>query len=644
MTATYHVPALSYPVQADLTLPGSKSQANRAILCAALADGMTTINNATPCDDVTVMVENLQKMGFDLEWVDKENGELKVKGSHIFSLTPDPSPDGRGEKKSPFPLRGKGLGMRVLDCHNAGTTLRFLTALACIVPGSWTITGDEHMRRRPIADLVAALASLGAEIEDTNGCPPVRIKGGSLRGGRVKLRATVSSQYLTSLLLIAPRLKEGLQIELDGQLASSGYVSLTKSVMADFGVTVHAAGNAFRVPPSSYKARPSGYVIEGDWSAAGVWLVFSALTGSNVSFTNLDPHSEQSDRWLGKAILTLRKPGDVAFDATLIPDQVMNLAVLAAFRNGKTRITGARNLRYKETDRLKVLTSELGKAGVNIEETDDGVIVRGNRGDRPFGLVSTPSARRRGELMAERRDQGNRSTSDTSVTSVPSVTSCALDPHDDHRMVMCFTLLGLLRGGISIANSGCVAKSYPGFFEDLERVLRAPKPIAIIGMRGAGKSHFGRRIAQRLKLKHLDADREFEKKFGPIRSFVETRGWPAFRKHEEEIVSYLLQPGVVLSCGGGAIESPKTREALKSRSIGIWVEARENELVKRLKSGKRPPLTKLPLHEEVRMLLKKRAPLYQEVTQIRIPAHLPFSRQIPYAVKKLESLIRRQLC
>jgi len=613
MNRIYKVPALNFSVESVLTLPGSKSQANRAILCAALADGMTIINNATPCDDVTVMVENLQKMGFDLEWVDKENGELKVKGSHIFSLTPDPSPDGRGEKKSPFPLRGKGLGMRVLDCHNAGTTLRFLTALACIVPGSWTVTGDEHMCRRPIADLTKALRSLGAEIEDTNGCPPVRIKGGSLRGGHVKLKATISSQYLTSLLLIAPRLKEGLQIELDGPLASSGYVSLTKSVMADFGVTVHATGNAFRVPPSSYKARPSGYVIEGDWSAAGVWLVFSALTGSNVSFTNLDPHSEQSDRWLGKAIETLRKPGDVTFDATLIPDQVMNLAVLAAFRNGKTRITGARNLRYKETDRLRVLATELRKAGVDIEEKDDGVAISGKLQASSFKLQVAP---------------------------------LSLNPHDDHRMVMCFALLGLLRGGISIANSGCVAKSYPGFFEDLERVLRAPKPkpIAIIGMRGAGKSHFGRRIAQRLKLKHLDADREFEKKFGPIRSFVETRGWPAFRKHEEEIVSSLLQPGVVLSCGGGAIESPKTREAIKSRSIGIWVEAPENELVKRLRSGKRPPLTKLPLHEEVRMLLKKRAPLYQEVTQIRIPAHLPFSRQIPYAVKKLESLIRRQLC
>ncbi len=606
MNRIYKVPALNFPVESVLTLPGSKSQANRAIICAALAEGTTIIRNALPCDDVAVMVENLQKMGFDLSWKDKNAGVLEIKG---------------GLPKS---LKLEALSLK-LYCGNAGTTLRFLTALACIVPGDWTVTGDEHMRRRPIADLTRALRSLGVEIEDTNGCPPVRIKGGSLRGGHVKLRAAISSQYLTALLLVAPRLKEGLQIELDGPLTSSGYVSLTKSVMADFGVAVHATGNSFRVSPSSYKARPAGFLVEGDWSAAGVWLVFSALTGSNVSFTNLDPHSEQSDRWLGKAIETLRKPGDVTFDATLIPDQVMNLAVLAAFRNGKTRITGARNLRYKETDRLKILTSELRKAGVDVVETEDGVIVRGNRGDR--------------------RDQGNRSTSDTSdtsVTSVPSATSCALDPHDDHRMVMCFALLGLLRGGISVTNPGCVAKSYPGFFEDLERVLRTPKPIAIIGMRGVGKSHFGRRLAARLKLKHADADRAFEKKFGPIRQFVQTRGWPAFRKHEEEIVSSLLQPGLVLSCGGGAIESPKTRAALKSRSIGIWIETSEKELVKRLKSGKRPPLTKLPLHEEVRMFLKKRAPLYQEVTQIRIPAHLPFSRQIPFAIKKLESLVRNR--
>ena len=586
MNSVFKVPALNIPVESVLTLPGSKSQANRAIICAALADGITTITNATPCDDVAVMVENLQKMGFDLEWEDRSAGVLRISGK---MPTRNTQPVTRNE----------------LFCGNAGTTLRFLTSLACIVPGVWTITGDEHMCRRPVADLTNALRSLGAEIEDTNGCPPVRINGGPLRGGYVKLKATVSSQYLTSLLLVAPKLKEGLRIELDGSLASAGYVSLTGEVMNDFGVPVSGGGDSFRVEPANYRARPKGYEIEGDWSAAGAWLVLNSLTGSSIDFTNLNLSSGQSDRQVRAAIDRLKTKGDVSLDATLIPDQVMNLAVMAALRNGRTTITGAGNLRYKETNRLKVLVSELKKAGVEIEERADGVVISGQR--------SAISGQQK---------------------------PVTLDPSDDHRMAMCFAIIGLIRGGILVRGPECVAKSYPRFFRDLEQVISSPKPISIVGMRGAGKSHFGRRLAARLKLEHADADHVFEKKFGPIRPFVEAKGWTAFRKNEEEIVSSLLRPGIVLSCGGGAIESSKTRSALASRSIGIWIEASETELVKRLNNGKRPPLTGLALKEEVQMFLKKRSPYYQEVSKIRIPANLPFSRQIPYAIKKLESLCR----
>src|SRR3990167_4478941 len=357
MNEVLKIPALKFPVQAELSLPGSKSQANRAIICAALAEGVTEIQNATSCDDVAVMIENLQKMGFNLEWKDQAKGDLRIKGSQ-FSLTPDPSHDGGWGKKSPFSPREKGLGMRELDCNNAGTTLRFLTSLACLIPGEWTITGDENMRCRPIADLTAAIRLLGADIKDTNGCPPVRIRGGTLRGGRVKLKAALSSQYLSSLLLVAPKLAEGLKIELDGRLASSGYIDLTRKVMNDFGVQIFLGNGLFQVNPGKYTAKTGGYEIEGDWSAAGAWLVLNSLTGSSVSFFNLNPESQQSDKKIREAIEIFRKPGDLKFDASSVPDQVMNLAVLAAFRSGKTEITGAKNLRFKETKRLRVLASE----------------------------------------------------------------------------------------------------------------------------------------------------------------------------------------------------------------------------------------------------------------------------------------------
>jgi len=183
MNEVLKIPALKFPVQAELSLPGSKSQANRAIICAALAEGVTEIQNATSCDDVAVMIENLQKMGFNLEWKDQAKGDLRIKGSQ-FSLTPDPSHDGGWGKKSPFSPREKGLGMRELDCNNAGTTLRFLTSLACLIPGEWTITGDENMRCRPIADLTAALRLLGADIKERE--EGLIIHQSALKGNKVR--------------------------------------------------------------------------------------------------------------------------------------------------------------------------------------------------------------------------------------------------------------------------------------------------------------------------------------------------------------------------------------------------------------------------------------------------------------------------
>jgi len=422
----------------------------------------------------------------------------------------------------------------------------------------------------------------------------------------VKLNASLSSQYLTALLLIAPRLKGGLQIELEGPLASSGYVTLTKSVMTDFGVEIQRVGTSFRVPESSYRVPEHEYNIEGDWSAAGVWSALNALTGSSINFSNLHLHSEQSDRLFGEVIERFRKPGDITWDALLMPDQVMNLAVLAAFRRGQTIISGAANLRKKECDRLHVLTTELRKAGIAIEEREDGVIVRG-RGASSFKLQAS---------------------------------SVVLDPHDDHRMAMCFALLGLLRGGIAIIHPECVSKSYPRFFQDLELILRSSKPIAVVGMRGVGKSNFGRRFASKLKLKFIDADRAFEKKYGAIRPFVASRGWEEFRAREEEIVASVLLPGTVVSFGGGAVESAKTRKLIRSRAIGIWIQATETELCKRLKNGKRPPLTKLPLHEEVKMFVQKRTPFYREVSSIEITPRIPFSRQVPVAITKLRSIIQ----
>lgn len=573
-------------IQADcaFALPGSKSHANRAIVAASLGSGHTVLHGATACDDVEVMVENLKTMGFQIHWQDKDCGEISIKGG-IPTM----------KRKA------------VLDCHNAGTTIRFLASLASRTPGEWTLTGDAYMRKRPIGDLVAALNSSGAVLHDTNGCPPIHIAGGTMKGGHIRLKADQSSQFLTSLLLVAPTLPGGLSIEVAGELTSSGYVDLTMKVMKDFGIQVRKEKNTFFVQESEYLS-PDSYDIEGDWSSAGPWLVLSALTGSSIAMTNLQRQSDQSDSKLPSIIERLQKSGDQTIDCSEVPDQTMNLAVFAAFRKGNTVLTGIENLRKKECDRIHVTAVELSKAGVSIVEKGDELHIRGA-----------------GSL-------------EKITKNAKAVT---LDPHGDHRMAMCYAILGLIRGNITIKDPDCVKKSYPNFFRDLETVIRSGKTVSIVGMRGVGKSALGRKLSGKIGMKHVDSDHVFEDRYGPIRDFIAAHGWDEFRKKEEEVIASLIIPGTVLSLGGGALGSAATRKLIKQKTVALWLQAKESELIKRLQNGKRPPLTNLPLHEEVRKFLLERGPHYREVAAMEISPKLRFSEQVPYVLKTLRDIFLR---
>jgi len=547
---------LRLPFDAVLAMPGSKSHANRAIIVACLAKGHTIIENATPCDDVALLVKNLQKMGFDIRYTDKRNGVLSVCGG--------------------IPRNQKIKRFITLHCGNAGTTLRFLTALACVVPGSFQITGDKHMQKRPIGDLVKALKDLGADIKDTHGCPPLYVGSGVIEGGTTQVDVSKSSQFLTSLLLIEPALPKDLLIKISGRKVSKPYIALTEKVLEDF------------------KKKPRRYTIEGDHSAAGAFLVLAELTSSRVRFSNLNPLSLQADTKLPQIIKKMRRKGTVTIPCKDIQDQVMNIAVLAAFRNGTTKVTGAANLRYKECDRLAVLTKELKKVGIDIQEHDDGLIICGHA----------------------------------------KLKATLLDPHDDHRMVFCFAILGSLHHGIRIKNSDCVRKSYPDFFKDLESLHGSTRPIAIVGMRGVGKSTFGKKLSSELKLKNIDSDRIFVKMHGNIRTFVDQKGFKEFRKEEECIVQQHLQPRSVIALGGGAIESQRTRELLKDEAIVIYLKAKTSEIIDRLKRNKRPPLTNLPLEKEVPLIMKKRIPLYRDVATLSFNE----SQKVEDAIKSLSSL------
>lgn len=565
---------LQLPFDAVLAMPGSKSHANRAIIAACLSKGETIIDHATPCDDVALLVRNLQKMGFDIRYKNQQKGTLIIQGG---------IPDNRYLKK---PVE--------LYCGNAGTTVRFLTSLACLVPGEFMITGNKAMLKRPIHDLTIALKRLGAEMSDTNGCPPVHVSGGTITGGRTALDRSKSSQYLTSLLLIGPSLNKGLSVELTGKATSQPYIDLTRQVLHDFGVGVRVHDGTASISNKARYKSPQYYEIEGDWSAAGAFLVLAELTSSRVSFPNLDTSSVQADAKLSHMIARMRQKGTIVIDCKDIPDQVMNLAALAAFRDGKTTIIGAGNLRHKECDRIEVLTNEFRKVGIRINAQDDGVVIYGKS----------------------------------------NLKQAILDPHDDHRMAFSFAILGSIHAGIRIKNPACVSKSYPRFFKDLQRIHQSPRSIAIVGMRGCGKSTLAEKLATRLHLKHLDTDRLFERHHGPIRAFIKQHGWDMFRQNEEQIVGGNLKPGCVVSLGGGAIESAKTRELLKEEAIVIYLEAPASLIVQRLRKNKRPALTSLPLAEEVRSMLKKRMPLYRDVARIRVR----HSDSIPHIVSLLRNL------
>jgi 3-phosphoshikimate 1-carboxyvinyltransferase len=583
--AEIEVPRLAQPCGGHVRLPGSKSHANRAIVAACLADGATELTGATPCDDVALLVENLQRMGFALRWIDRDAGHLAVEGG--------------------IPREPPGAPPIELDCELAGTTLRFVVAVACLVPGEWVVTGNARMRERPIGPLVDALRGLGADASAAGGCPPVRVRGASLTtGGTTRVDASLSSQFVSALMLVAGALDGGLVIGLDTPPASAGYVALTGRVLSDFGARVEARENELRVV-GPLRAPIGPYTIEGDWSAAGAFWVLNLIASSAVACGPLSADSAQADRRLPAILERMRAPGDLEIDASDIPDQVMNLAVCAAFRPARTRITGAANLRYKESDRLAVLTRELGKVGVRIDEHRDGVEVRGPTRIRP----------------------------------------ATLDPHGDHRMVMAFGVLGATADGIRILAPQCVSKSYPRFLDEL-RAVSTPeraRSIAVIGMRGAGKTTLAHDLAIALGLGGVDLDTRFVEQHGPIAEFVAAHGWAEFRAREAAIVDELHGThGVVLALGGGAVETPAVRRRLRDAHgpLVVWIQERRRALRERIARdrGLRPSLTGEDPVEEIDAVSSSRDPLYAELADFVLPPGLDRDERVVRVRDWLRSL------
>ena len=410
-------------VSGEVVIPGSKSLSNRALLLAAMAEGETTITNLLDSDDIRHMVNALEKMGVAYFLSDdRTRCVVNGKGGALVS----------------------GSGDYELFLGNAGTAMRPLTAALCLAEGaSFTLTGEPRMYERPIGHLVDALRPLGANIEYLKNAdyPPLKITGTDLSGGEIEIDGTISSQFLTALLMSAPLAKGEIHIKVKGDLVSKPYIDITLDLMAKFGVTVtNDKYQRFSVAGGQSYRSPGEIMVEGDASSASYFLAAAAISGGTVRVYGVGKHSVQGDirfaevlEQMGASIhyadhyieATKGELNGVDVDLNHIPDAAMTIGTVALFAKGPTKIRNVYNWRVKETDRLTAMATELRKVGAEVEEGEDYIAI-------------TPPA---------------------------GIQPAAIDTYDDHRIAMCFSLAAMGSAPITINDPGCTAKTFPTYFE-----------------------------------------------------------------------------------------------------------------------------------------------------------------------------------
>ncbi|MGB5989872.1 MAG: 3-phosphoshikimate 1-carboxyvinyltransferase [Marinifilaceae bacterium] len=388
-------------VKGEINLPASKSISNRVLIIHGIANSFEPINNLSNSDDTKTMFNVL------------------------FS----------NDNK--------------FDIKDAGTCMRFLTAYLSGIIGKWEITGSERMQQRPIGELVDALNSAGAQIEylEKEGYPPLKILGSNLTNNTIKLKGSISSQFISALLLIAPRFKTGLTIEVEGNITSRSYIDMTLSIMAEYGLKSSFVNNTIKVEAGNYETME--YTVESDWSAASYMYECVALAEkgkmklNGLKKTSFQGDIKQVELWekLGVKTNFTRKGVFIAKSDVLIenlnhdfkdmPDLAQTFAVTCCALNIAFSFTGLETLKIKETDRIEALKIELAKLGYTLN-------------DDKAGELSWDGTR--GKIAS----------------------SIVIDPYGDHRMAMSFAPLALVRENILINNFEVVSKSYPNFWEDLK--------------------------------------------------------------------------------------------------------------------------------------------------------------------------------
>lgn len=407
-------------VNATITVPGSKSITQRALIAAALADGKSTLLNPLASEDTAYTAAALKSLGITVaessdQWeINGNGGKIQTPSKDIF------------------------LG-------NNGTATRFLTSVAALGHGDFTISGEQRMEERPIAPLMEALTGWGVDIASIKGtgCPPLKIQAKGIAGGPTTLPEGKSSQYLSSLLLVAPYATHKATLTVLGAVPSKPYVTMTLAVMRSFGIDVTASDslNHFEINQGTYQ--PQSYQIEGDASSASYFFAAAAITGGTVTVSNVPEVSLQGDTALVQMLeqmgctvsykngITVTGPKElrgIEIDMGDCPDVAMTLAVVAARATGRTVIKNIAHLRIKECDRINAVATELSKLGAKVKEKEDTLIIEGMDPATPMH-------------------------------------GAKIETYNDHRIAMCFGVAGLVIPGVIIKNEGCVVKSFPDFWE-----------------------------------------------------------------------------------------------------------------------------------------------------------------------------------
>lgn len=415
-------------VNGGINLPGSKSLSNRALLLAALAKGTTTITNLLDSDDIRHMLTALSKLGVD------------------YTLSEDKSICEVVGNAGPFNYDGDV----ELFLGNAGTAMRPLCAALCLGKGTFDLTGEPRMSERPIDALVDTLRQTGCKIDylTVDGFPPLRIHADGLSGGEVSIDGSISSQFLTAILMAAPLAQQDLTIKITGELVSKPYIDITLHIMRRFGVEVENQDyQVFHVKGGAAYQSPGRFLVEGDASSASYFLAAGAIKGGRVVVTGIGKNSIQGDTQFAKVLedmgaeiewgeeyIAVSKGELIGVDQDMnhIPDAAMTIATAALFATGPTSIRNVYNWRVKETDRLFAMATELRKLGVEVEEGEDFL----------------------------------------TVTPAKELKHVEIDTYNDHRIAMCFSLVALSGTPVTINDPGCTAKTFPDYFSKLKSISK----------------------------------------------------------------------------------------------------------------------------------------------------------------------------